>query len=145
MSLLQNRDLDDAARKLRPWLSARLSNAKDLRIEGACAPPSTGFSNETLLFDARWSEDGIERSQGFVARIKATGFQVFPEYDIGRQYRVLEALGPTDVPVPHVYGFEPDERLLGAPFFVMERIDGEIPPDAPTYHMAGWLTEASPE
>ncbi|MGH7857097.1 MAG: phosphotransferase family protein, partial [Candidatus Binatia bacterium] len=75
----------------------------------------------------------------------ATGCQVVPEYDIGRQYRVLEALGPTEVPVPHVYGFEPDERLLGAPFFVMERIDGEIPPDAPTYHMAGWLTEASPE
>ncbi|MGH7821644.1 MAG: phosphotransferase family protein [Candidatus Binatia bacterium] len=145
MSLLQSRDLDDAARTLGPWLSERLPGARELRIEGMSAPPSTGFSNETLLFDARWTESGEERSQGLVARVKATRFQVFPEYDIERQYRVLEILGETKVPVPRVYGFEPDARHLGAPFFVMERIEGEIPPDAPTYHMAGWLTEARPE
>jgi aminoglycoside phosphotransferase (APT) family kinase protein len=44
-----------------------------------------------------------------------------------------------------VYGFEADARLLGAPFFLMERIEGEVPSDNPPYHAAGWVTEIDEE
>ena len=55
---------------------------------------------------------------------------------------MMEALGRhTDVLVPPVVGYESDESVLGAPFFVMEKIDGRIPEDNPPYHTEGWVTE----
>jgi aminoglycoside phosphotransferase (APT) family kinase protein len=121
-----------------------MPEATELRLSELSAPPSTGFSNETLLFDCAWRERGVEQRRGLVARIKATGFQVFPEYDVERQYRILEILGTkTDVPVPRVFGYEADESWLGAPFFLMERIDGRVPDDNPPYHAAGWVTEVT--
>ena len=145
MSFLQSRDPESTGKQLQSWLAGKIAGSEELVVENVTAPPSSGFSNETLLFDARWRESGVERGAPLVARIKATAFQIFPTYDIERQSRVLELLGAnTDVPVPRVFGYEADESLLGAPFFVMERIAGEIPPDAPTYHVAGWMTEIAP-
>jgi aminoglycoside phosphotransferase (APT) family kinase protein len=81
-----------------------------------------------------------------VVRIKPTGFQVFPEYDLSLQYRTLEILGRTDVPVPRVLWLETqDTGVLGAPFYVMERVAGRIPTDQPPYHTGGWMTEVTPE
>jgi aminoglycoside phosphotransferase (APT) family kinase protein len=55
---------------------------------------------------------------------------------------VMAALAAhTDVPVPRMIAMEDDESVLGAPFFVMERIEGRIPPDSPPYTMEGWVTE----
>jgi aminoglycoside phosphotransferase (APT) family kinase protein len=57
----------------------------------------------------------------------------------------MEALGRhTDVLVPPVIGFERDASVLGAPFFVMEKIAGRIPEDNPPYHAEGWVTEVAP-
>jgi aminoglycoside phosphotransferase (APT) family kinase protein len=50
-----------------------------------------------------------------------------------------------EVPVPRVLWTEPDPSVLGTPFFVMERIDGVVPPDIVPYNFMGWVTEASPE
>lgn len=50
----------------------------------------------------------------------------------------------SDVPVPHVYCFEPDRSVLGAPFFVMQKVNGQSPADNPPYTVAGWLYEADP-
>ena len=46
----------------------------------------------------------------------------------------MAALRGTGVPVPQMFWFEPDPTLLGAPFYVMERVDGRIPTDNPPYH-----------
>ena len=64
---------------------------------------------------------------------------------LDRIIRIMEILGGTDVPVPRTYWLESDGRVLGAPFYVMERIDGRIPTDTPPYHVGGWMTEISPE
>src|SRR2546421_12611244 len=103
MPLAGNRDLEDARRRLAEWLGKRMPRAKQLCRSELSGPPSTGFSNETLIFDGAWTEEGEERRRGFVARVKATAFQVFPEYDVERQYHVMEILGErSDVPVPRV-------------------------------------------
>jgi aminoglycoside phosphotransferase (APT) family kinase protein len=39
---------------------------------------------------------------------------------------------------------EEDRAPLGAPFYVMERLEGQIPPDRPPYHMEGWMTSIRP-
>jgi aminoglycoside phosphotransferase (APT) family kinase protein len=43
---------------------------------------------------------------------------------MGREHRVISALGPTDVPVPRTLHLCTDPAVLGAPFYVMERVVG---------------------
>ncbi len=45
-------------------------------------------------------------------------------HDMGREYRVISALGPTDVPVPHTELLCQDAEVIGAPFYLMERSRG---------------------
>ena len=45
---------------------------------------------------------------------------------MGREYTVIAALAATDVPVPRVDAFCDDVEVNGAPFYVMERVDGRI-------------------
>lgn len=47
-------------------------------------------------------------------------------HDMGREHRVLTALGPTAVPVPPLVGLCEDESVTGAPFYVMEFVEGPI-------------------
>lgn len=142
MPLPVGRDLERTRRALLDWLPTKLPDARDLRIAELTAPERTGFSNDTLLFDLEWHEAGERRREGLVVRIKPSGFPVFPSYDVGKQYRVMKILGErSDVPVPKMYWLEEDESMLGAPFYVMGRIDGQIPSDNPPYHAVGWMTE----
>jgi aminoglycoside phosphotransferase (APT) family kinase protein len=57
-------------------------------------------------------------------------------HDMGRECRVVSALEPTDVPVAHIAGFCEDESVNGAPFYVMDFVEGPIlrlRPDADPY------------
>lgn len=47
-------------------------------------------------------------------------------HDMGREHRVVSALAPTPVPVAPVVGLCEDESVNGAPFYVMEFVDGPI-------------------
>ncbi len=143
MAWEQERDLEPTRRRLEAWLRRKLPTAEALRVSGLEAP-GNGFSNETLLFDLDWQEAGNARHEALVARLEPA-FRVFPHYDLGRQFRVLELLADTPVPVPRARWQEPDPEPLGAPFYVMERVEGRIPPDRPPYHAGGWCAELPPE
>ena len=45
---------------------------------------------------------------------------------IEREYRVIAALGKTEVPVPQVYCLCEDEAVIGRAFYVMEFVDGRV-------------------
>ena len=45
-------------------------------------------------------------------------------HDMGREYTAMSALADTGVPVPRTYAHCADDSVLGAPFYVMERVDG---------------------
>ncbi len=47
-------------------------------------------------------------------------------HDMGREHRVVSALAPTPVPVAPIAGFCDDESVNGAPFYVMEFVEGPI-------------------
>ena len=47
-------------------------------------------------------------------------------HDMGREHRVMSALAPTAVPVPEMLGFCDDSEVNGAPFYVMDFVDGHI-------------------
>ena len=43
-----------------------------------------------------------------------------------------------------MHWYEPDPAVLGAPFYVLSRVDGQVPTDMPPYHTDGWVTTVSP-
>ncbi|MDP9227760.1 MAG: phosphotransferase family protein, partial [Actinomycetota bacterium] len=47
-------------------------------------------------------------------------------HDVGREYRIISALQGSDVPVPPVVGLCTDEKVNGAPFYVMGWVEGPI-------------------
>jgi aminoglycoside phosphotransferase (APT) family kinase protein len=141
----KERNLEETGEQLVGWLAKRMPEASELEVGGLGGPATTGFSNDTLLFDVSWKEAGEHKSQGLVARIKPTGYQIFPEYDLSVQYRIMKILGEqTSIPVPRMYWMEEDDSLLGAPFYVMEQVEGRIPTDNPPYHAGGWMHEVEP-
>jgi aminoglycoside phosphotransferase (APT) family kinase protein len=60
-------------------------------------------------------------------------------HDMTREYRVITALAPTPVPVPETLGLCTDTSVTGAPFYLMEFIDGLIVRDEQT--ALTWLDE----
>jgi aminoglycoside phosphotransferase (APT) family kinase protein len=142
-----SRDLELVRKGLERALAAHIPEGTDHevgRLEGTSA---TGMSSETLLFDASWREAGGLRRERLVARV-APDLQdvpVFPTYDLPGQFRTIQTVGElTDVPVPPTWWCEPDPAVIGSPFFVMGRVDGEVPPDIPFYNMGeSWVSQAS--
>jgi aminoglycoside phosphotransferase (APT) family kinase protein len=47
-------------------------------------------------------------------------------HDMGREFKVVSALGSTEVPVAPVVGLCEDETVNGAPFYVMEFVEGPV-------------------
>jgi aminoglycoside phosphotransferase (APT) family kinase protein len=54
------------------------------------------------------------------------GKRLASAHDMAREHRIISALQGTDVPVPPVVGLCEDDSVNGAPFFVMEFVDGPI-------------------
>jgi aminoglycoside phosphotransferase (APT) family kinase protein len=147
MPIPEQRNLEEARGILGKWLAAQLPGVTDVEVGPIGGPAATGFSNETLLFDATWNENGRPRTEPLVVRVKPVAHTVFLEADFDYQYQVLSTLGAkTDVPVPNMRWFEPDDTWLGAPFFVMDHVNGRAPSDSPPYTHEGWLlSESTPE
>jgi aminoglycoside phosphotransferase (APT) family kinase protein len=53
-------------------------------------------------------------------------------HDMAREYKMISSLGPTNVPVPRTYGLCEDPAVNGAPFYVMQFVDGLVVRDAST-------------
>jgi aminoglycoside phosphotransferase (APT) family kinase protein len=79
---------------------------------------SGGRSNLTFAITAGESE--------LVARRRPLGTVAPGAHDMAREFRVLAALAETAVPVPRVYGFYEDESVMGAPFYLMDRVHGAV-------------------
>jgi aminoglycoside phosphotransferase (APT) family kinase protein len=142
------RDRGELRARLERWLAGRLPERAAPTVSPLEGPTSTGMSTETLLFEASWREAGQTRRQALVARVAPdpSAVPVFPEYDMPRQFRILDTLGRLGcVPVPRVRWLEPDPGPLGAPFLVMDRVAGRVPPDIMPYTFGSWLSQASRE
>jgi aminoglycoside phosphotransferase (APT) family kinase protein len=141
-----SRDPETTTAQLGRWLGdvAGLSN---VRVEHLEIPASTGFSNETILFDATWDDEtGQPSLHRLVTRIAPQSHTVFLEANFESQFRVMQALAEhSDVPVPDMLWFEPDAAWFDSAFWIMARVDGIVPGDAPHYSIEGWLRDASPD
>jgi aminoglycoside phosphotransferase (APT) family kinase protein len=103
---------------LAQWLAKRLPG------EGAPGLQRIGGGQSNPTWFLEW---GAAR---LVLRKKPEGPILPGAHAIEREFRVLRALEPTDVPVPRVLWLEEDASILGTPFYVMERLDGRVFDDA---------------
>jgi aminoglycoside phosphotransferase (APT) family kinase protein len=78
----------------------------------------SGFSNLTYLLEMGGRE--------WVLRRPPFGVRKGSAHDMGREYRVLAALAPIYPKAPRPLVYCEDESVIGAPFYVMERVPGVI-------------------
>lgn len=79
---------------------------------------SGGHSNETFF---------VRRgSQEWVLRRPPRGPLLPSAHDVLREYRILHALNTTDLPIPRVLAGCDDLAVIGAPFYIMERVPGIV-------------------
>ena len=83
-----------------------------------------GQSNPTYLIG------DTANSREYVLRKKPPGKLLPSAHAVDREYRILSALGKTDVPVPRTYFFCEDAAVLGTPFYLMAHVKGRIFRDA---------------
>ncbi|MDE1145521.1 MAG: phosphotransferase family protein [Azospirillaceae bacterium] len=84
---------------------------------------SGGASNWT--YRLAYGEDGADGD--FILRRPPAGTKAKSAHDMGREYQVQRALKPVFPWVPAMVGLCRDESVIGADFYVMERIAGVIP------------------
>src|SRR3984893_17258178 len=144
-----SRDVTTLPSVMSQWLSAVLPGGAIPQVTVDRGVGSTGRTSETIILIARWEEDGRPVTQKLVARVAPTAedVQVFPTYRLDHQFDVIRRVGElTDVPVPRVRWLEPSGDVLGTPFFLMDYVEGEVPPDVMPYTFGGnWFADAPPE
>jgi aminoglycoside phosphotransferase (APT) family kinase protein len=142
-----SRDPEALRQRLESWLSDRVGSGASVSDIGATT--ATGMSSETVLFSASWSEDGTTHDERLVARLApdAVDVPVFPSYEMETQFNIIKLVGElTSVPVPGVRWLETTPEAIGTPFFVMDRVDGEVPPDVMPYNFGdNWFFNAAAE
>lgn len=137
----QSQSLERTRTGLEGWMRRTLDDPAAV-IGELTTPGGTGVANETVLFDVR---RGDGSSKGYVARL-ATPDPLYLDFDLALHHRMYESMMAfPQVPTPAVLPYEPDLEVVGAPFFVMERIDGVVPADNPSWAAEGFVVEATPQ
>ena len=97
------------------WLGGHVDIVGELHFDLV----AHGRSNLTFIV----TDDGGGR---WVLRRPPTGHVLASAHDMGREHRIIAALQESPVPVPGIVGLCDDEAVNGAPFYVMEFVDGHI-------------------
>jgi aminoglycoside phosphotransferase (APT) family kinase protein len=77
-----------------------------------------GLSNLTYIVS-----DGVQR---FVVRRPPLAHVLPTAHDMAREHTMLQALAETPIPVPRVLAYSADATVIGAPFYVMEYVEGHV-------------------
>ncbi len=136
---------------LAAWLAPRLD--ADAVTITAFSEPKSGYSAQTVMFDAEITKGSATATERFVVRLETPESPVYPvqnpaiDVEISVQYRAMEHIAAADssIPLAPLHGFEYDASVLGASFFVMGFTAGEVPVEDPIYTKAGFFAEALPE
>ncbi|MCB0974367.1 MAG: phosphotransferase family protein [Actinobacteria bacterium] len=106
---LDGLDLDQAGSEIGEMLGADGSDLTARLIAG-------GRSNLTYGLT-----DGTNK---WVLRRQPLGHVLPTAHDMAREFRVINALAPTEVPVPHAITLVEDASVIGSPFYLMDFVDG---------------------
>ncbi|MGY9073670.1 MAG: phosphotransferase family protein [Acidimicrobiales bacterium] len=111
--------------QIRDYLAEKFA-ASDLSLSGV-ERIAVGWSHETWLFDATWTQGDEPHTQGLCLRRDPGNALLRELSDLSTQFKVLQCLESTDVPAPKPFFFEDDPAILGSTFLVMDKVPGECP------------------
>jgi len=144
-----SRDVSTLPDVMSQWLSTVLPGGVTPEITVESGVDSNGMSSETIILTGRWDSDGQRQEQKWVARVAPTteDVPVFSSYRMDHQFDVIRLVGEkTDIPVPRVRWLEASGSVLGTQFFLMDYIDGRVPPDVMPYTFGNnWFADAPAE
>jgi len=144
-----SRDVTTLPTLLADWLATVMPGGirPDITVESGI--DSNGMSSETIILTGRWEENGTPVQQRWVARVAPTeaDIPVFSSYRMEHQFEVIRLAGElAGIPVPRVRWLESTGEVLGAPFFLMDHVDGVVPPDVMPYTFGNnWFADAPVE
>lgn len=101
--------------KLQQWIDANIQSSGKIQLVEQF---KGGQSNPTYKIKTE--------NNSLVLRRKPPGKLLPSAHAVDREYRVISALGETNVPVPRTYGLCEDEDVVGTPFFIMDFLDGQV-------------------
>lgn len=98
-----------------------------------------GFSNLTYCLQTTTGE--------FILRRPPFGANIKSAHDMGREYKVLSLLKPVYTKVPFPIAYCDKEEVIGAPFYIMERLKGVIlrAANAPKLNLAPEILRSTSE
>ncbi|MEO9329422.1 phosphotransferase family protein [Gordonia aurantiaca] len=140
-----SRDTASVPQTLAGWLAGQPDTPDAIPVVTVEAGvDSNGMSSETIPVTATWA--GSPTRDWVMRMAPAAGdVPVFRTYRMDHQFEVMRLVAElTDVPVPQVHHLEETGSLLGAPFFLMDRHAGDVPPDVMPYTFGdNWFADAS--
>ncbi|BCW90276.1 hypothetical protein sos41_34440 [Alphaproteobacteria bacterium SO-S41] len=104
--------IDEA--KLRDYLKDHIEVGASFEVRQF----SGGQSNPTYLIETG--------GRKYVMRKKPPGKLLKSAHQVDREYKIMKALGATDVPVPTMRVLCQDEEIVGTDFYVMDFLSGRI-------------------
>ena len=116
--MIEQRTQPEWAARLRTFMARELGIDAPVTLERIVA----GQSNPTWFLDA-----GDRR---LVLRMQPPGELLPSAHALDREARVMRALEGTGVAVPHVLCYSDDRSIVGTKFYIMDRIDGRVFPQA---------------
>lgn len=110
---VDGRGLDFETVRLAAWLGAHVEGSGPIE---AVEKFAGGQSNPTYRLRTA--------SGDYVLRRKPFGQLLPSAHAVEREYRLIAALHPVGFPVPRPYALCEDPEVIGAPFYVMEMVEG---------------------
>ncbi len=101
------------------WMQANVPGFSDTAADLTVEQFQGGQSNPTYRITSN-------AGTCYILRRKPPGKLLPSAHAIDREYRMMQALSGTDVPVPKMYGLCEDPEVIGTAFYLMEYINGRI-------------------
>ncbi|MGB5349541.1 MAG: phosphotransferase [Polyangiales bacterium] len=103
----------------------------ETRLDAWMAENVQGYAGELQVRQFKGGQSNptywlADRERQYALRKKPPGELLQSAHAVDREYRVMRALGDTDVPSATMYALCEDDSIIGTSFFVMEYVEGRI-------------------
>ncbi|MEJ3654078.1 phosphotransferase family protein [Actinomycetes bacterium KLBMP 9759] len=115
------------AAPLTAWLRAEVP---DVPVDGPVGVERISGGHSNLTYRITDAEGGL-----WALRRPPTGMVLATAHDMSREWRFISALAPTPVPVAPPVAYCSDADVIGAEFYLMRFVDGEVLGDRESGHL----------
>lgn len=136
---------DQVQARLRDWLEANVAGWSNVRLRPLEVSLGSGFSAEIFFVDVEYDDASGAQLRTLVVRRQPTDLEVVLGSSLELQGRMMAALDRLKLaPVPDWVGMELNPAVLGNPFLIMGRVEGQSATQNPNYNTSGWLADMTP-